>query len=182
MLNSKREPQRDEFDSDEAYRLAFVAWKETRESNNQSVKRSRENAKLRKAQHEELCRAREKENLELENQLGALQEEVNLLGRVLQAPQSLSLPEIARLKAVLEAADPWWVGWLSGVGWLATSAVLTSPSSPFAEPPVWPSLFVPPHTAALPHHLRPHNTPPPRPPAPFPFAYDASHQPKTFYG
>ena len=45
---SKREPQPDEFSDDNEYSRAWTKWREDRDHNNKSVKRSRERAKIRK--------------------------------------------------------------------------------------------------------------------------------------
>ncbi len=53
------------------------------------MKRSRENAKLKKMDHERLCQEREKENLVLEQLVKQLRQEVIFLTKVLKRPNDL---------------------------------------------------------------------------------------------
>lgn len=49
---SKREPLRDEFDSEQAFTAAWAKWRDDRDQNNRSVKRSRQRAKQRRLQEQ----------------------------------------------------------------------------------------------------------------------------------
>lgn len=59
---SKREPQPDEFSDDNEYSRAWTKWREDRDHNNKSVKRSRERAKIRKLQQEKSSKKRKQPN------------------------------------------------------------------------------------------------------------------------
>lgn len=103
--NNKREPTRDEFDSEEQYQEAWTKWRGTRDNNNESVKRSRENAKMKRKDHEELCVQRESENQELLKEVLNLRQQVSCLNKVLEAPDSLTTHEQQMVRDILDPVD-----------------------------------------------------------------------------
>jgi hypothetical protein len=64
-----------------------------RDANNDSVKRSRENAKRKREQYASECKRREDENAELAGQLERLHQEAKFLNKVLFTPESLTYEE-----------------------------------------------------------------------------------------
>jgi len=100
--NNKREPLREDFDSDEAYQEAWTKWRDTRDNNNESVKRSREHARQRKSDHEQLCQEREQENKLLVEEVQLLRQQVSCLSKVLQQPEALSADEQMVVRNLLD--------------------------------------------------------------------------------
>eukprot|EP00730_Choanoeca_flexa_P020181 TRINITY_DN9869_c0_g1_i1.p1 TRINITY_DN9869_c0_g1~~TRINITY_DN9869_c0_g1_i1.p1 ORF type:complete len:299 (+),score=67.18 TRINITY_DN9869_c0_g1_i1:102-998(+) len=106
-LMNKREPQRDEFATEEEYQEQWQKWREVRDHNNESVKRSRENARFRKAQHEKQVQQRERENSELATEVSQLREQVAFLTKVLKDPEQLSSAEQQAMKDLVKPlGDP----------------------------------------------------------------------------
>lgn len=81
---NKREPERSEFGSEAEFAEAWEKWRQIRDQNNESVKRSRENSRAKKLEHDRLCEERERENSELTSQVQKLREQVTFLTKVLQ--------------------------------------------------------------------------------------------------
>eukprot|EP00045_Choanoeca_perplexa_P004580 m.39217 g.39217 ORF g.39217 m.39217 type:complete len:297 (+) comp12649_c0_seq1:132-1022(+) len=100
-LMNKREPQRDEFASEEEFQDNWQRWRAVRDHNNESVKRSRENARHRKAQHEQQVQARERENSELADEVSQLRDQVTFLTKVLKDPAQLSADEQQAMQALV---------------------------------------------------------------------------------
>eukprot|EP00047_Mylnosiga_fluctuans_P001913 m.222395 g.222395 ORF g.222395 m.222395 type:complete len:334 (-) comp10753_c0_seq1:170-1171(-) len=100
--NNKREPLREDFDSDEAYQEAWAKWRDTRDNNNESVKRSREHARQRKFDHEQLCQEREQENKLLVEEVQLLRQQVSCLSKVLQQPEALTADEQMVVRNLLD--------------------------------------------------------------------------------
>jgi heterogeneous nuclear ribonucleoprotein U-like protein 1 len=104
----KKEPQREEFPDQESYEAAWARWRDARDSNNASVKRSRELAKKKRSEQERLHQEREQQNAELEKLVFAMKEEVRSVETVnteqsksaarLQQPESLCREEEEGLK------------------------------------------------------------------------------------
>lgn len=103
--NNKREPFRAEFASEELYEEAWHKWRDTRDNNNESVKRSRENAKVKRGDHERQCEERERENEQLTVQVSMLRQQVNCLNKVLEAPESLTLDEQQVVRQLLDPVE-----------------------------------------------------------------------------
>lgn len=69
------------------------------------VKRSRENQRRKKQQHEDMCDRRARENEVLENELQQMRDTISFLVRAVGEPNSLSAPDQARLqRLILERA------------------------------------------------------------------------------
>lgn len=80
--NHRKEPLREEFPSEDAYMDAWQRWRDIRNNNNESVKKSRENSRAKKMEHDRLCRDREAENARLTREVARLREDVAFLTRV----------------------------------------------------------------------------------------------------
>jgi len=102
----KKEPQRDEFASEEEYHLVWTKWRESRDNNNESVKRSRELAKKKRSEQERIHQEREQQNAELEKLVSGMKEEVKFLNKVLKTPELLDRPELAKLEDLLSRGLP----------------------------------------------------------------------------
>lgn len=100
--HNKREPLRDEFDSEEAYLDSWHKWRDTRDNNNESVKRSREHARQRRSDHEQLCHEREEENRQLVEEVQMLRQQVSCLSKVLQQPDALTPDEQLVVRNLLD--------------------------------------------------------------------------------
>eukprot|EP00048_Salpingoeca_helianthica_P000254 m.40372 g.40372 ORF g.40372 m.40372 type:complete len:201 (-) comp10311_c1_seq2:118-720(-) len=100
----KKEPQREDFGSEEEFNLAWIKWRETRDSNNESVKRSRICAKLKKIDHEHLLKERDEEHSQLNQMLERLKDEAAFLNKVLSMPEQLDATERDRLLHFLSTA------------------------------------------------------------------------------
>jgi hypothetical protein len=104
--SNKKEPVREEFDSEEQYTLAWTRWRDLRDHNNESVKRSRMMAKQKRDEQERLHREREAQNSELEKMVGAMKEEVKFLNKVLKTPELLDRTELKKLDDLLAHGLP----------------------------------------------------------------------------
>lgn len=102
--SGKREPQLDDFETEEDFRAAWQRWRETRDNNNESVKRSRQAAKEKRAEHERLYQQRQEENTQLEALVSELKSEVNFLSKVLKNPEALDTQERQRLEQLVSDA------------------------------------------------------------------------------
>jgi hypothetical protein len=71
-INNKKEPARDEFETEEEFKLEWTKWRESRDNNNESVKRSRLMAKNKRSEQERLHHEREAENIRLESMVGQM--------------------------------------------------------------------------------------------------------------
>lgn len=103
--NNKREPLRAEFATEELYEEAWGKWRDTRDNNNESVKRSRENAKVKRGDHERQCEERERENEQLTVEVGLLRQQVNCLNKVLEAPETLTIDEQQVVRQLLDPVE-----------------------------------------------------------------------------
>eukprot|EP00051_Salpingoeca_urceolata_P006930 m.91761 g.91761 ORF g.91761 m.91761 type:complete len:137 (-) comp15050_c0_seq1:73-483(-) len=101
----KREPKRAEFKTEAEYSKAWQRWRETRDSNNESVKRSRQAAKEKRLEHERLYQQRKQENTQLEALVTELKGEVTFLSKVLKNPESLDADERRRLQQLVQEAN-----------------------------------------------------------------------------
>lgn len=90
---NKREPERSEYATEEEFTDAWEKWRQTRDQNNESVKRSRENSRAKKLEHDRLCQERERENAELSKQVQNLRDQVSFLTKVLQSDTTGGLSE-----------------------------------------------------------------------------------------
>lgn len=99
--SNKKEPTRDEFESEEDYQLAWTKWRESRDNNNESVKRSRMLAKKKREEQERIHREREEQNAELEVMVSDMKDEVKFLNKVLKTPELLDRTELVRLEELL---------------------------------------------------------------------------------
>jgi len=105
-VSNKKEPQRSDFASDEEYKEAWHKWREIRDHNNDSVKRSRQAAKQRKQQHEKLCKQRQAENKQLSNEVASLRNEIELLRQVLASPDEVEQDTKQRLQTLFDKLGP----------------------------------------------------------------------------
>ena len=103
-FNKKREPMRSEFSSQNEYQLAWVKWRENRDNNNDSVKRSREAAKERRYEIQHALETRQEESQKLEESLTTMKTEVQFLKKVLKSPDALTPPEQRRLRDIVSEA------------------------------------------------------------------------------
>lgn len=97
----RTEPKRTEFTSDEAYLAAWTKWRHTRDSNNVSVKRSREKAKEKASLTEELKTQHEREVKRLECEVQDMRESLSLVLKALARPQSLTESQQTQVKKLL---------------------------------------------------------------------------------
>lgn len=104
--SNKKEPTRDEFETDEEFQLAWTRWRDLRDHNNESVKRSRQMAKKKREEQERLHREREAQNSELEKMVGAMKDEVKFLNKVLKTPELLDRAELKKLDDLLARGLP----------------------------------------------------------------------------
>jgi len=102
---NRKEPQREEYQTEDEYKIAWQRWRESRDNNNDSVMRSRENAKKKRKDHERMCQERESENTHLEDLVGSLRSEVAFLAKVLTNPQSLNDQEKMQLQSLVDNSN-----------------------------------------------------------------------------
>lgn len=102
---SKREPRREEYDTPEAFHGAWTRWREWRDDNNRSVKRSRERKKMQDRRETKQAAAQEHENSALEKTVAELKRQVALLTRGIGAPASLSAHERRDISRIMAAHE-----------------------------------------------------------------------------
>ena len=101
---SKREPVREDFTDDESFDAAWHKWREDRDCNNQSVKRSRLRAKLRKQQESTTTtpaagksvaskRSMRRASPEPADSLPTMRDELHLLARYVSPQHTVSVSE-----------------------------------------------------------------------------------------
>ena len=60
--HTRKEPKREDYASQEEFEEAYTKWRQARDNNNLSVKKSRENQRMQREKHERICREREEQN------------------------------------------------------------------------------------------------------------------------
>ncbi|EGD76206.1 hypothetical protein PTSG_00911 [Salpingoeca rosetta] len=103
---NKKEPKRDEYASEQEFQLAWTRWRESRDNNNESVKRSRQLAKQKRDEQERIHREREQQNAQLEKLVSQMRNEVVFLNKVLKTPELLDAQELAQLEDLLTRGMP----------------------------------------------------------------------------
>eukprot|EP01147_Barroeca_monosierra_P008299 gene8299-10179_t len=103
---NKKEPAREEYKTDEEFQLAWTRWRESRDNNNESVKRSRALAKQKRDEQERIHREREQQNAQLEKLVGQMKNEVVFLNKVLKTPELLDAQELSQLEDLLTRGMP----------------------------------------------------------------------------
>lgn len=109
---SKREPVRQDFSDDESFDAAWHKWREDRDCNNLSVKRSRQRAKLRKLKELEVAapaagkstgtkRVAQKAHPEPADSVSSMREELYLLSRFASDQEKLSTTEARQAKGII---------------------------------------------------------------------------------
>lgn len=98
--HTRKEPGREDFASLEEYEAAWSRWREVRDNNNQSVKRSREVQRQRRLAQQEERAARERENDDLERRLWGMKKQVAFLARAVATPCQLTDEDWERLYEV----------------------------------------------------------------------------------
>lgn len=98
----KREPVQADFKTQRDYEAAWEQWRRIRDNNNNSVKKSRNQSKAKKDEHEAICEQKTKENAILEKLVKQLREEVTLLTRMLRNPSALDETERSLLSSLLQ--------------------------------------------------------------------------------
>eukprot|EP00043_Microstomoeca_roanoka_P015000 m.149659 g.149659 ORF g.149659 m.149659 type:complete len:199 (-) comp16159_c2_seq2:97-693(-) len=99
--HTRKEPSRDEFATEAEYLKVWNRWRSARNNNNKSVKKSRETQRQRREQHETLCRQREEENQQMENDLRKLKDHISLLVHAVQSPNELTETQVNELRGIL---------------------------------------------------------------------------------
>lgn len=105
--SNKREPLPEDFDDEETFKKAWAKWRDDRDHNNRSVKRSRQRAKLRKLEALKVAQSSSKTKKSEgspEAQLEACKIELHLLVRLIKK-RSLTTTEQKRVNAVIERFD-----------------------------------------------------------------------------
>jgi len=99
---SKREPLRAEFSDEESFQQSWSKWREDRDCNNQSVKRSRMRAKMRKQREMEASKTSAGKSVRgtstLEN---VMREELFLLARFVSPQHTVTYAETRKAKAII---------------------------------------------------------------------------------
>ena len=104
---SKREPLPDEFSDEEEYNHAWSKWREDRDHNNRSVKRSRQRAKQKKIEAVKSTSSGSRGNARpesTENQLNVARDDLKLLARALKK-DFLNDAQQKRVKTLLSMYD-----------------------------------------------------------------------------
>ncbi|EDQ91885.1 uncharacterized protein MONBRDRAFT_36000 [Monosiga brevicollis MX1] len=89
-LGSKRKPERDAFDSEEAFSLAWQEWRSVRQKNNAAVHKSRQKAKARRAVDRHAAREKERKAAQLAMEAEMLRKNVDVLIKAVRTPDTLT--------------------------------------------------------------------------------------------
>eukprot|EP00047_Mylnosiga_fluctuans_P011351 m.20840 g.20840 ORF g.20840 m.20840 type:complete len:260 (+) comp3566_c0_seq1:119-898(+) len=102
----RKMPSRDEFATEEEYQLEWTRWREARDTNNESVKRSRSSQKKNEKTFDQLLQQRKEECDALAALLSQLQDEAKFLRKILSSPDPHNLEPVERdrLMSVLTMA------------------------------------------------------------------------------
>lgn len=100
--HTRKQPVKADFDKVEDFCLAWGKWRHVRDSNNDSVKRSRDQKRKKKVEQINACDSLEKENLALERYHWSLRGEISFLVKALTHPEQLTTPEQQRLYTALK--------------------------------------------------------------------------------
>eukprot|EP00051_Salpingoeca_urceolata_P026890 m.479162 g.479162 ORF g.479162 m.479162 type:complete len:596 (+) comp21349_c0_seq1:547-2334(+) len=103
---SRKEPERVMFATDEEFDAAWQRWRQSRDSNNESVHRSRELLRKQRAETAQLKAKRERDNRRLEAEAASLQQTLSLLVKATQDPHSLQPDEVQRLRETMKQQAP----------------------------------------------------------------------------
>ena len=82
MMSNRKEPTADEYANDAEFSEAWTQWREARDSNNDSVKKSREASRAKKEQQEQLIISCDEENAALSQEVMELREGVAFIRQV----------------------------------------------------------------------------------------------------
>eukprot|EP00055_Hartaetosiga_balthica_P016201 m.100899 g.100899 ORF g.100899 m.100899 type:complete len:272 (-) comp9053_c1_seq1:2310-3125(-) len=98
---NKREPTRDGYATKAEFERAWNAWREQRDHNNESVKKSREMRKKREKEHETQCHQREHQNRELAKEVNNLKKEIMFLTKSLKEPGNMTVEEQTKMDSLM---------------------------------------------------------------------------------
>eukprot|EP00054_Salpingoeca_dolichothecata_P016698 m.98487 g.98487 ORF g.98487 m.98487 type:complete len:236 (-) comp22105_c4_seq2:886-1593(-) len=98
---NKKEPQPEDFATAAEYKDAWTRWRDARNNNNQSVKKSRDASRRRRLENELLCEEQERQNEELEQRVDELRDEMSFLLKALRTPDALTAEERSRMRSLL---------------------------------------------------------------------------------
>ncbi|EGD73902.1 hypothetical protein PTSG_05597 [Salpingoeca rosetta] len=96
----RKQPNREDFDTDDAFSAAWSEWRAIRERNNAAVHRSREKAKARKLLDKQALEEREREFQRLKTAVEMLNKNVQLLIKARRSPEQLTSLEEAWLQTL----------------------------------------------------------------------------------
>lgn len=105
--SNKREPLPEDYDDEETFNSVWTKWRDDRDHNNRSVKRSRQRAKLRKLEALKATQASsrgKKEESSSNSELEAYKIELQLLVRMIKK-RTLTSTEVKRANNVIERYD-----------------------------------------------------------------------------
>eukprot|EP00049_Salpingoeca_infusionum_P025665 m.21073 g.21073 ORF g.21073 m.21073 type:complete len:177 (+) comp8239_c0_seq2:577-1107(+) len=104
--SNKKKPVRSEYATQEEFDVAWEKWRQCRDHNNESVKRSRIMAKKKREEQERLYKDREQQNAQLEAIVSQMRTEVSFLNKVLKTPELLDHQELKQLEDLLARGMP----------------------------------------------------------------------------
>lgn len=97
----RKEPAREDYKTEEAFINAWTKWRRSRNSNNKSVRRCRENFRSEKKKHSTKVQELEDEQERLHVHLVSLIKELAFFNRAISEPQTLSSEDKAHLRSVI---------------------------------------------------------------------------------
>eukprot|EP00050_Salpingoeca_kvevrii_P005725 m.285296 g.285296 ORF g.285296 m.285296 type:complete len:279 (+) comp11354_c0_seq1:1062-1898(+) len=96
--HTRKQPARSDYASEAEYEAAWERWRLVRDSNNDSVHKSRDRERRIREQQKEQTRQLERENSMLESQYASLRDVVQFMSRAIRDPFSLTMPDRERLR------------------------------------------------------------------------------------
>lgn len=102
--HTRKEPERHEYSSQAQFDAAWKRWRNVRNSNNESVKKSRERERAKRREKEELCKKLEAENEDLERLAEQARDTMAFLSDAVSNPFALAEADFTRLQAILRSS------------------------------------------------------------------------------
>lgn len=99
--HNKKQPTRREFNSEAEFQIAWHQWRDDRDHNNESVKKSRLRAKQKKVIDDRRRRQQQLESRTVEQQVQDMQGEITLLIKALTTPGLLTRKDHTELKNII---------------------------------------------------------------------------------
>lgn len=98
---SRKQPSRSDFATEREFQAAWHKWRQSRDNNNNSVRRSRQLLRSEQGRQEQMCLERARENELLELEMSSLSSDAKLLAKAMSQPLTLSRDERDRVRLMM---------------------------------------------------------------------------------